>query len=322
MNAADSVTPAAVSMVSDMPAQAETGCVRTDPVMECCPTEACCPSVWTVNAGAIFLSRNRATAQPSGRIQTLDQRQVFDMADSDLGTAVGPDISLSRSLGACWDVQARFFQVDGWNDRNDFQDYGTTMITGYGASMLAPMPSVSYSSRLYNVETNLRWKGICHLPVLAGFRTLGLDENFQVSVAGGENVSVANTSTNNALYGCQIGIEPVLWDQGGRFRLESSLKAGIYGNRTHQRTFLGGQQFDSRSDGVPSYVGEIGVFASYALNKCWSLRAGYEVMWITNVALAPDQLSSVNYGVPPTGAVYDKATAFYHGATAGVERRF
>ena len=73
---------------------------------------------------------------------------------------------------------------------------------------------------------------------------------------------------------------------------------------------------------VPSFVGEVGLIGNVSLNRCWSLRAGYEVMWITNVALAPDQAATVQFGVPPTGGMYDKATAFYYGATASIERKF
>ena len=45
-------------------------------------------------------------------------------------------------------------------------------------------------------------------------------------------------------------------------------------------------------------------------------------MWITNVALAPDQAATVQFGAPPRARMYDKATAFYYGATASVERKF
>ena len=45
-------------------------------------------------------------------------------------------------------------------------------------------------------------------------------------------------------------------------------------------------------------------------------------MWITNLALAADQAATVQYGAVPMGAMYDKATALYYGATASVERKF
>jgi hypothetical protein len=275
-----------------------------------------------VDGGVIFLSRNGARAQPSTRIRAPNQTEPsFDMASSAVGTAVGPDISLSRCLNSCWDIQARYFQIDGWNDTNNFGDFGRAFVLGYNTSLLALDPGVSYSSRLYNVELNLRWKQLECMPVLFGFRTLGLDESFQITSAG---TPLVNTTTNNGLYGMQLGVEPVLWDQCNGFRLEGLVKAGLYGNSVHQRTtfYPNGQELNSSSHGVPSCVAELGLIGSYSLNKCWSIRAGYEVMWITSVALAPDQSSSVVFGTPVTGTLYDKATAFYYGGVVSVERKF
>ena len=109
------------------------------------------------------------------------------MANSGLGTAAGPDITLSRCLGPCWDVEARYFQVDGWRDANVFSvnSPGRVIDAAYGTSFSAQSVSLDYSSRLYNVELNLRWKRCEAIPVLIGFRTLGLDERFRSSSLAG-----------------------------------------------------------------------------------------------------------------------------------------
>ncbi len=334
LHAADGVVPATTDLAADASENVETGyaeacacepdaCGPDSCEPDCCPTSltGCCPA-WTVEAGVIFLSRDNAKAQPSPKIMSPSQNgAVYDSAQSGLGTAVGPDLSLARCISPCFDIQARYFQIDGWNDTNTFGDLGRGYLMGYNTTVLTQDPTVSYSSRLYNVELNLRWKQWKRMPFIMGFRTLGLDETFQVASL---DTPVVRTSTNNGLYGMQIGVEPVLWDQCGRFRVEGLVKAGIFGNSTRQRTvfYQADQEFAHNSDGVPSCVAELGLVGVYSLNKCWSLRAGYEVMWLTSVALAPDQTSSVTYGVPVTGVTYDKATAFYYGATARLERRF
>ena len=308
----------------------DVGYAEGETDVQCCPSPAeYCP-LWTVDAGAIFLSRNHAAAHPSAQVYVQEPRLnpvlVFDMANSGLGTAAGPDITLSRCLGPCWDLEARYFQVDGWRDNNVFSanSPGRVSVLAYGVPSTAQSVSLDYSSRLYNVELNLRWKRCESIPVLIGFRTLGLDERFQSLSLAGTTVGVgADTWTNNSLYGLQIGTEPILWDRCGWFRLEGLLKTGIYGNRAHQRTtfpLVGGQL--NSTDTLPSFVGEAGLIGNVSLNRCWSLRAGYEVMWITNVALAPNQAATVQFGALPTGAMYDRATAFYYGATASIERKF
>jgi hypothetical protein len=159
---------------------------------------------------------------------------------------------------------------------------------------------------------------------VAGFRMLGLDEQFRTgSTLTGPLWT--DTTTNNVLCGGQIGAEPVFWNRCGWFRLEGLVKAGLFGNCAHQRTLFptAGQGLESRADSVPAFVGELGLTGVCKLNNCWSFRGGYEVLWITNTALAPDQsasVQSVTGGL--TGYINDKATAFYHGATASIERRF
>jgi len=54
------------------------------------------------------------------------------------------------------------------------------------------------------------------------------------------------------------------------------------------------------------------------LTKFWSLRAGYNLMWIENVALAPDQL---DFTFTPTSGTMlnDNGGVFLHGANVGLQ---
>jgi hypothetical protein len=311
--------------------QADAGYTEGNADVECCPDDAECSSPWRVDAGVICLSRNRATARPSAQVYTRPDIRTtpslaFDMVNCGLGTAVGPDITLSRCLGSsCWEVEARYFQLDGWSNTHFFDagPTGSVSVVGYGTQATSQAQSLAYASRLYNVELNLRWNRCEAIPFLLGFRTLELDERFYISSQNPPLGIGADSRTNNSLYGLQIGTEPILWDRCGRFRLEGLLKAGVYGNRAHQCTRFPqtGSQLNSIAN-VPSFVGELGLIGNVSLNKSWSLRAGYEIFWITNVALAPDQAATVQYSAPPTGAMFDKATALYYGATASIERKF
>jgi hypothetical protein len=322
--------PVSTDLVAAVDGKPEAGYAEVEAIDECCQDAAMCCPKWTVGGGVMFLSRTSPRANPPATVyqrQTGGLQPVFDMTYSSLGTAVGPDITLGRCLGPCWDVEARYFQLDNWSNASLVGSPNLLVGTAYSAAAVGNFIAMDYSSRLYNIEFNLRWKRCEQIPVLAGFRMLGLDERFQMANAltGGIWNVPAETTTNNALYGAQIGAEPVLWDYCGWFRLESIVKAGIYANCAHQRTvFLGagGVGLDSRSSGVPAFVGEVGLTGVCRLNKCWSLRAGYEAMWLTDLALAPDQAASVQFGSPVTGEMYNKATIFYYGFTASVERRF
>ena len=239
--AGEDILPVSADLVADAGGKTEMGYAEADNATECDPCLTPCSSLWTFGAGAIFLNRNHATAEPTAKIYRGTTRQTYemihDMRDSDLGMAVGPDITLARCLGPCWDVEARYFQVDGWNDRQDFSSPNGVLVSAYGSFASSSAIAYTYSSRLYNVEMNMRWKHWERLPLLIGFRTLGLDEQFQTASTSGGTYDVGtNTETNNALYGLQVGAEPVLWDRCGRFRIDGLFKAGIYGNNAHQRT--------------------------------------------------------------------------------------
>jgi hypothetical protein len=326
--AGDRILPIVADDVSNIAQPASVGYAEAENTFDCEPCDAPCCPLWTVGAGAIFLNRNHATARPTAKFYRGATRQTYelarDMGDTDLGMAAGPDISLTRCLNPCWDIEARYFQLDGWGDRQEFSSPNGVMLTAYNAEGFGNAMSYGYSSRLYNIELNLRWKRYERLPFLMGFRTLGLDEGFQVAADTGEGFALGiDTQTHNTLYGFQAGVAPVLWDRCGPFRVEGLLKAGVYANNANQRTrFVLAEQESNGRNTTTAFVGELGLIGAWRLNDCWSLRAGYEVLWISDLALAPDQSSTVQFGFPPAGEIYDRATAFYHGATASIERRF
>ncbi len=59
----------------------------------------------------------------------------------------------------------------------------------------------------------------------------------------------------------------------------------------------------------------------YRLDDVWTLRGGYNLLWIEGVALAPDQLDFTD--TPTSGTSLDiDSGVFAHGFSAGLEARF
>ena len=71
---------------------------------------------------------------------------------------------------------------------------------------------------------------------------------------------------------------------------------------------------DAATHRQSSFLGELGLNASYQLSRHCSLSGGYEVMWIDNVALAADSVASIQR----SDDSFWHGGAFYHGALAGV----
>jgi hypothetical protein len=111
---------------------------------------------------------------------------------------------------------------------------------------------------------------------------------------------------------------------GPRLRWELTGKAGVFGNDSQQRQSL----FDddgalpvrnvtSRECGV-SFVGDANLSAHCPLNEIWSLRAGYNVICITGLGLAADQVDFTNDLNSGTELNRD-GTVLVHGLNVGLE---
>lgn len=135
--------------------------------------------------------------------------------------------------------------------------------------------------------------------------------------------------TSNDLNGVQGLLERrVMYWHG--FRVDGILKAGIYHNRVRgsvtdiytgtdpdlagDTSTYGRTLSDSAS--TVSFLGSIGLTGTLPLGNYWSLIGGYDVLFLTNVALAPDQNAAVNGGVYGVNADGD---VIIHGGRIGLQ---
>lgn len=195
---------------------------------------------------------------------------------------------------------------------------------------------LDYSSRLHSFELNLPCCYCCDavrcrsFEYFAGFRYLNLEE--RLSIFGQRNQDeeteegVYDIRTRNNLYGAQLGARVRSgWD---RFRWEATGKAGIFGNDAQQRQYL--VDFPdffvrppvSGRGGQASFVGEINLAVIYRLTDVWGMRAGYNLLWIEGVALAPDQLDFAFFTDPSGNGLNNSGGLFLHGLSVGLEARW
>jgi hypothetical protein len=153
--------------------------------------------------------------------------------------------------------------------------------------------------------------------VLAGFRWIELRD--QLSYSFNHGVLTTAFDDNNHLYGGQIGTDWALLNNGGPLRLNAALKAGAYGN-VADNTFSANAIFaNTGSNAAPlAFVGDITVAASYQLSSHWSIRGGYQLLWIDRLALASN--NAVSAAAAGLGAgVNTSGGLFYNGAMASVQ---
>jgi len=169
---------------------------------------------------------------------------------------------------------------------------------------------------------------------MVGFRYLNLHEHLsiygerdQMTESGMTAVEsgVYDIRSSSNLYGAQVGARARHW--GRKWGWEATGKAGIFGSDVQQEQYVIDydqfevRPFTSASDTDVAFVGELNLTAIYRLNEVWNLRAGYNLIWITGVALAPDQLDFS--GELPAGNQIDSdGCVFLHGVSCGVEARW
>jgi hypothetical protein len=81
---------------------------------------------------------------------------------------------------------------------------------------------------------------------------------------------------------------------------------------------LGVDYAAAASDNHAAFVGELGFTAVYQLSPHWSLRAGYQMLWLEGVAVAAEQVPAIDL-LAGLAAVDTTGSPFYHGANVGLE---
>lgn len=274
----------------------------------------CCLPSWTFRAEAIIWDRAGGTNVP-----LVNAPVVLNTFDLDGGWRAGPRLTAIKHgvLDTCWDLEAVYFGINGWSGTQvlaDADNYLTTPVIVIGG--VTPL-TATYSSSLQNGELNGRRAYSDWVTWIVGFRAIQIDESL-TAVAGGASHSVR---TQNRLYGGQIGADFSLFE-GPCWQVNAIAKAGIYGNSADQVTRTAGVggavPFITFGDNQTCFVGEFGVNARRPLTERLTFMAGYNLLWVNGLALAPEQLATTNI-VTGAGALSSNGNLLYHGVNIGLE---
>ena len=212
-------------------------------------------------------------------------------------------------------------------------------VPGY---LTADNVQATYASALNIVEGNLIWWNsreggtggddrFCRCTdLMVGAFWAGLEEqaSLNVTCCEGDPSSPYRVQSSSNLIGSQIGVRRRTdWR---RFALEGTAKVGISGNALAQSsgpitsTLAPGVIFrdpTSASAGSVGLLSMLNLTAIYRLTDHWGLRAGYNLIWLDGLALAPNQWDFTNTADSGTSLV-GGGSLFLHGANLGVERRW
>lgn len=261
-----------------------------------------CPN-WSARVGAILLQR--WSPDPSKFIYNSNtNRSIVNASDFDFPFAAGIDVGATR-YGDCADVDFRYFYVNQGTAAVGPVNApaGTTLAaTGVGASPVPLTINTTLSSTLQSAEINVRRNTPHNVTLLAGFRYVQLRDYLAIDANLGRQIGSTdiNFGTRNNLYGFQIGADSVFWRVGDRFSLEGIFKAGVYGNVATNSIFVqnpgGGGSFGTGSRSTSTaFLADFNLVGAYQVTDHWSIRLGYQLLWLSGIATAPEQVHKANF---------------------------
>jgi hypothetical protein len=277
----------------------------------------------TIQANALLMRRSSVNNFPL----LLDAANATKFDARSLGFSYdwGIDAAVSYRTSPSSNVEIRYFQIDGWTSRGSSPFVAGDFIASMPPQVLASAGTVDYiySSELHNFEINIVGRVSDRFRLGAGFRWVEVDELLNQTFSPMGMAAFAwNIDTYNHLYGFQLSADYYLVTVG-RFSAGTYAKGGIFANVADSATTIigpGGTTTSFLRNTKPAFVGETGIAGEFQLFPRISLIGGYQLMWISGIALAPDQLPNTNaMGIPIT---LDHSDMFYHGAYFGVELRW
>jgi hypothetical protein len=322
------------------------------------PGDSGCGDRYYAVGEAVFLERSNAT-RPRPLVVAGDDEEESVIGSRDLRSTVGPGVRLLfgdyGTDGMGWEVG--YLGVYGMtasrqavSDIGDLQAAGDIGIADSGLND-AVTASARGQSTLNSAEANLvfhqfdggydrssprpaqRCAGYDGGSVdwLLGFRWAGFDDTATLAFSP-EGFPAPNTYRVNAtsnLFAVQVGVRGRMDRE--RWGLESWAKVGLAGvDQGQAQTFFDQLAPDDpyrsprASDrGAVGMISDMNISGIYRLTDTWGLRIGYNLMWLTGVALAPDQFDFSASTEPEVGTrIVGTGSVFLHGANVGLEARW
>ena len=283
---------------------------------KCC--DGCPATCWEFGVGAVVMTRDDHPGLPL--VLDLDATDIdlFNAEDFNMGWKGGPNFWGILHGPGCNDLHFNFFSIDEFND-----SVNITPTTGTPPYTLTFAPGTyngfraTYRSELQSFEVNGRRECSDRIALLAGFRYLNIDEYFAMRADGtaGTPDLLGQIETKNNLYGLQLGLDTRLL-RWGCFTVDGLFRAGVAGNDATQICRITNKPTTQGSVDRGSFLGEMIFRGKYCLGDHLSAYGGYQLLWVTGLALAPQQLTlGAQNGIVATD------TIFYHGANFGIEFR-
>ena len=240
---------------------------------------------------------------------------------TNLGTGGGMDIAwvFDGNNGYNYELRGNFAT---WEQETSVQGAGFNLASTFAAGIRFNDTNSIYDSEWYGLELNQRRDIQGGLTLLAGIRYMQLNETLEFSgnglvpVAGVGLVPITASTTltaDNPMIGLQAGFEGnYALVQGINFQIMG--KGGVYSNsaetETLTQTSLTADTGFRGQNSTMTFMGEMSLRLHYDLIlNMMSLYAGYDLIYLDNVALAPEQ-APLGAGIEDDGQFFTNGISF------------
>lgn len=191
--------------------------------------------------------------------------------------------------------------------------------------------SINYDSDLQSTELSYRRYWVGNNPrisgtYLLGFRYVRMTEQFNFDTEALAGNSTMTWATANDVLGFQLGGDGWLGLRQG-LRIGGEVKAGVYNNRYE---FSASGDFAGVGNAPPDYtvetdgnqvafVGEAGISMVADILPSWSIKGGYHVFYLDNLATVASNVTFFDSSIFTPSAVNTDNDALYHGFDASLE---
>jgi len=287
--------------------------------------------------------------------------EAFNSNQFQFGFSAGPKINLTYQLDTRYGVECEYFNIANQSASVTVGPDGNWLVMkspgGFWQTQDFPYQGMTWTdtSDLYNAEINGRLKISDRVTLLAGFRWLQLNDSLSGTVTPADqtapdwknNLDVLDpnvnqiplgvnppdnyppfwsSNTTNSLYGVQIGLDGKILKLGC-FSLDGVIKTGIYDNYATQSTGVSIKKAVYPSEATTNqvaFVGEAGLTIKYQVVHDLELKAGYELLWLDGIALAPEQIPKTSAAPNDVHAlgIDSGANVLFQGFTCGLGYSF
>ncbi|TWT55073.1 hypothetical protein Pla22_27270 [Rubripirellula amarantea] len=288
-----------------------------------CDSGACadpCGPKWTTSAWGLFLDRDA----PSGGIPLVSQNAGSTLLTTDdlepsTGSGFGVSLGFARTKGSRFEFT---FLNSDWDLSNGLAGNGNlNSVLGTVDYTLADRIDISYDSEIQSFELNHWVDTNANFSWMFGARYFSLDESFRLTGTDGNFVSNYDIDTQNDMFGGQLGASIEETIVAGFLRGHVTGKVGIFGNEASSDSMLRdvNNTVEFRSSSVSNtdaaFLGDVDAGITACVSEMFQVRAGYQMLWLNDVALAPEQFQG--NAASPEQPINSSGKLFMSGAYIG-----